>query len=444
MINIATPNPLRRFFTLWVVMALAGLLSACASTLPTTPSGPSTSGQGVARSNNAIANEFLSLVFETENGTRIPRLLRYEGAIRVNLDPDLQAYRRDLENVLQKIRSQSEIDIALGNGASVNIYVERVSAAALRRSYPTAACVVVPGVSSFSQFLRGDFPRWSRQTRLQKAAVFIPDNAPPYIVRACLNEEIAQALGPVNDLYLVADTVFNDDNVFNSLTDYDLLILRVLYHPQLSTGMSRTQAAPLVARILRGINPAGQIAGPLGQSNLSWKRQIETAMNSRNPRAARLRSAENAVQISRRLGDHRLAHSLLIYGRLNLQNRPDLAAPAFREAYSLSQRLLGPDNLRTALAGMHMAAVALSAERFGDVITLSTPALATAQRYDDPVLAAGLLGLRALAFAQLEQNSKAQAARLASAEQARYAFGNNATQIAAAQAQIDGLLPANN
>ncbi len=150
------------------------------------------------------------------------------------------------------------------------------------------------------------------------------------------------------------------------------------------------------------------------------------------------------MQRARRLGDHRLGHSLLIYGRLTLQSNPAAAAPAFQEAYSLSQAQLGPHNLRTALTGMHMGAVAMAAGRFDEVITLTTPALATARRFNDPVMSAGIQGLRALAFTKLGQNGKAEAARLDSLAQARYAFGNNAAQIAAAQAQIEGLLPRNN
>ena len=274
--------------------------------------------------------------------------------------------------------------------------------------------------------------------------MLIPDNAPPYIVRACLNEEIAQALGPVNDLYRISDTVFNDDNVYNSLTDYDLLILKLLYSPSLRNGMGQAAVRAALPALLAQANPAGQRNGRIASEDGRWKSLIETAMNSQNARAARLAAARSAVERARRFGDHRLAHSLIIYGRLTLRDQPQLAAPAFQEAYELNQTQLGPHNLRTALAGMHVAAVAVASGQFEAVITLTTPALATAKRFNDPVLVAGIQGLRALAFAQLGQNRAAASARLDSLAQARYAFGNNATQIAAAQAQIEGLMPANN
>jgi len=363
--------------------------------------------------------------------------------VRVSLDGALGAYRGDLQAVLAGMRQQSGIDIAMADGAA-NIRILHVPAAPLKQIYPTAACVVVPGVSSFAEVQRRQFPRWSRQTALNRAVVLIPDSAPPYIVRACLNEEIAQALGPVNDLYQVSDTVFNDDNVFNSLTTYDHLILRLLYSRELQSGMSQAAVRARLPALLARENPTGNRGGSASKSDARWKTLIETAMNGANPRPARLSAAEKAVARARRLGGHRLAHSLIIYGRLTLGNQPALAAAAFEEAYQLNLSQLGPNNLRTALAAMHVAAVAVKAGEFAAVITLTTPALATAKRFNDPVLQAGIQGLRALAFARLGQKRAAQAARVDSLAQARYAFGSNAAHIAAAQAQIEGLLPANN
>ena len=401
-------------------------------------------GTGVARSNTSIADEFVALMFATENGTRIPRLLKYETPVRVALDPALGAYRSDLEVVLGEMRSKSGLDIALSEGPA-QIRIEEVPAAALRRAYPTAACVVVPGVSSFSQFLRGDFPRWSRQQSLTRATVLIPGGSAPYIVRACLNEEIAQALGPVNDLYYVSDTVFNDDNVFNNLTDFDLLVLKILYSPELRSGMQEAAVRAQLPRLLARLNPAGNRgSAQTAQKDRRWQAVIETAMNTAVPRARRISAATRAIARARSLGDHRLIHSLIIYGRLTLREQPSLAAPAFQEAYTLAQNQLGPNNLRTSLATMHIAAIALEAGKFAEVITLTTPALATARRHNEPVIIAGIQGLRALAFLKLGQISLSEAARVDSLKQARYAFGNNAAQIATAQAQIEGLLPRQN
>ena len=80
---------------------LAGILSAC-----TVGGGPApvSTGAGISRANTVIADEFAALMFETENGTRIPRLLKYEAPIRVSLDPALAAYQGDLQAVLGRMR----------------------------------------------------------------------------------------------------------------------------------------------------------------------------------------------------------------------------------------------------------------------------------------------------------------------------------------------------
>lgn len=427
-------------FRKFLASGLAVLLAGCTSG-PGPVSAPS--GGGVARANSVIAEEFISYMFETEGGVRIPRLLKYEAPVRVSLDGALSAYRGDLHDVLQGIRQGSGVDIALSDGPA-HIRILQVPAKPFKSMFPTAACTVVPGVSSFRQVQRRQFQRWSQQTALMGAVVLIPDSAPPYIVRACLNEEIAQALGPANDLYRVSDTVFNDDNVFNTLTDYDHLILRLLYSSELHNGMGRAAVEARLPALLARENPAGQFEGTAARADLRWQSLIKTAVISSNPRSARLSAAQKAVARARRLGGHRLAYSLLIYGRLTLHDQPALAAPAFQEAYQINLATLGPDNLRTALAAMHVAALAIKAGEYDAVIRLTTHALAVAKRYHAPVLQAGIQGLRALAFARLGQNSAAEAARVDSLAQARYAFGEGAARIMAAQAQIEGLLPTNN
>ncbi|HIP23737.1 MAG TPA: hypothetical protein EYG79_09125, partial [Rhodobacteraceae bacterium] len=94
-------------FRKFLAMGLAALLAGCVG-----GSGPvsAPSGGGVARANSVIAEEFMSYMFSTEGGVRIPRLLKYEAPVRVSLDGGLGAYRGDLQSVLQGMRQQSGVD----------------------------------------------------------------------------------------------------------------------------------------------------------------------------------------------------------------------------------------------------------------------------------------------------------------------------------------------
>ena len=82
--------------------------------------------------------------------------------------------------------------------------------------------------------------------------------------RACLHEEIVQALGLANDHPEVRPSIFNDDGEFALLTEHDEHLLRILYDPRLEPGMSAAQAMPVVERIVAGMaldRPAARLAG---------------------------------------------------------------------------------------------------------------------------------------------------------------------------------------
>jgi len=82
--------------------------------------------------------------------------------------------------------------------------------------------------------------------------------------RACLQEEIVQALGLANDHPDVRPSIFNDDGEFALLTEHDEHLLRILYDPRLEPGMTAEEAMPIVRRIVAEIpldRPPAQLAG---------------------------------------------------------------------------------------------------------------------------------------------------------------------------------------
>lgn len=89
-------------------------------------------------------------------------------------------------------------------------------------------------------------------------SLFIPSDASPKEIRDCLHEEFAQGLGPLNDLYRLPNSVFNDANIHTILTDFDMMVLRATYAPELRSGMTRVEVAARLPAILRLINPAGE------------------------------------------------------------------------------------------------------------------------------------------------------------------------------------------
>jgi len=89
----------------------------------------------------------------------------------------------------------------------------------------------------------------------EKAVAVIRSEHPDVLRLSCLHEEMAQGMGLSNDSPVARPSVFNDDEEFALLTPHDEALLRILYDPRLSAGMSAAEAMPVVREI------AAELAG---------------------------------------------------------------------------------------------------------------------------------------------------------------------------------------
>jgi hypothetical protein len=435
-------------------LALAGL-AACAQAPGSRPEissvrfGPVIEPKGIARSNLDLAQDFLDLTFELESGEKVDHLLRYETPVRVHLaSPALAEYRPDLEALLARLRAEAGIDIAeTDDAAAAQIIVEAVPAAQIARVFPSAACFIVPGETDWRGFMRrrpGARVRWPEQTTLERAAIFLPLDTTPQDVRDCLHEEITQALGPADDLYRLPDSIWNDDNFHGMATRFDMTILRALYQPDLRSGMTRTEAAAALPRVLDRVNPQGRGVPrtPRSPESRAWGSAIERALDRHAPRGRRLEAPTVATQIAAEMRpvDHRLGVSLLTYGRLVLRTDPQAAAKSFAQAYDLFRRQFGADDVRTAQAAVHLAALALGTGQYEIAIALADRSLPAAQEGQNAILIAGLLSIKAEALVGLERPEEAQETRIDSLRWARYGFGDADGALAREQAQLAALM----
>ncbi len=437
-----------RTLTCVAVLLMSGCTVAPQADITSIRFAPVTRPVGVARSNADLGADFLDLTFALESGERLERLLRYEAPIRIHVaSASLAPYRVDLDALIGRLRTEAGLDIAFtGDADAAQLHIEAVPAAQLARIFPSAACFIVPGETSWAGFLRsrGNQLRWSAQSELQGAAIFLPTDTTPQDVRDCLHEELTQALGPANDLYRLPDTIWNDDNLHGTATAFDMLVLRVLYRPELGSGMDRDEVAARLPALLDRENPQGRTAPrqPRHPESRAWASAIETALSRDASRESRYRSARLATQIAAEMQpvDHRLAVSLLTLGRLTLRRDPVRAAEYFTEAYAVSRRRLGAEDLRTAHAAIHVSAVALAAGQNRVVVDLVERHAPAAVRGQNAVLLAGLLSLKAEALLALDEPEAAQAARLDSLRWARYGFGDADGALAREQAEITAVL----
>lgn len=367
----------------------------------------------------SLARDFMDLTFAMESGRGLETFSRFEGPVTVAMTGNIPATAsRDLGELIGRLQSEAGIDIRPTSGPAT-ITVEFASRSDLRRLAPTAACFVVPNVGSLAEYRRkrgSDAVDWAEVTERARAAVFIPSDTSPQEIRDCLHEELAQALGPLNDLYRLPDSVFNDDNFHSVLTGFDMAILRMTYSPSLASGMSRAEVA-------------ARVGGPVtagGGNPADWTRAIETALGRSGSLAARTAAAERALAIATAAGwqDSRLAFSHFAVGRLLAGSDPARAYDAFTRAGAVYARLPGGD-LQLAHVDMQLAVLALAGGLPEEAARLSDRAMPVVQSHKNAALLASLMLIKAEALDMLGNPSAAAALRMDSAPWARYGFGSD-------------------
>jgi hypothetical protein len=294
-----------------VAYALA-MLSACGTrTEPyRTAAMPAAEGFGAAvpaghtaYDNGSLADLFVRLTHGLETGSFRKVLQRFEEPVNVGITgPGSQDYVPFLQTFLEEIRREAQVPISLG-ARPHNLLIQFVPG---EEFLPEMAnqCMVVFGQPDW-QTLRAD-PRpfggeaTRRIDRQTEMSVLIPDTVEPYKVRECLLEEVTQALGTANDLYGVASTIFNDDNAHSWPTRLDYLMLKILYHPEMHSGLTREETRRRALKLLEELNPDGRNAPPLPPIQqtrfLQWRRALLSHENIEDGALATIVARQLAAQ----------------------------------------------------------------------------------------------------------------------------------------------------
>ncbi len=402
---------------LWLAVAAMGALAAC--DMPPPPAetaavvaqpmrmfdNPSPNTV-VRRANSDIAREFLDLSFALENGRRLQSMTRFEGPITIKFAGSVPSYaERDLDMLVARLRSEARIDIRrVPAEEPAKIVVEAVPSSQMALVAPSAACFVVPNATGWDDFRRNKRnirTDWAQITERSSVAIFLPNNVPPQEIRDCLHEEIAQALGPLNDLFRLRDSIFNDDNFNLVLQPFDMLVLRIYYSPELRNGMTRAQVSERLPALLAQLNPAGNglASDARPRTGRDWTRQIEIALGRGGSTQRRINAATRAIEIAdaRGYNDQRIGFSFLARARVSVQSNPEQAALDYATAYSIFYTLFGADDIHTAQTAVQMAWLALSAGAVDDALVFINGSIPAARRAQDAIMLFNLLALKAQA-----------------------------------------------
>ncbi len=385
-----------------------------------------------ARSNKNIAADFLSLHFALESGAELPVFTRFGEPITVRLTgtppPTMQT---DLSRLLTRLQREARIDIRQVPEGQANITIEAVSQKQIRRILPQAACFVVPNSSSLEEYRRDrrkSKSNWTELRSRERIGIFIPYDASPQEIRDCLHEELAQALGPLNDLYRLPDSVFNDDNFHTVLTGFDMLILRTAYAPELQNGMTREQVAAVLPGVLSRLNPRGDrvASQPVSETPRAWINAVQRALGAGAGSAKRLNAAKEAARIGQQQGwtDHRRAYPHYLMGRMGQFDDPEAAQRQYDIAMQYLKATPGTEVQRAHITAQ-TAAFALAQGKGSDALPELNNAIDVMTRSENAALLATLLLLKSEALRQSGQIDQARSVRLDSIGWARYGFGSD-------------------
>jgi hypothetical protein len=405
---------------------------------------PAPAQASAQRGNQEIVRDFLDLTFRMESGRAIPVLSRFEGPITVAMTGDVpEAAGPELARLMGRLRNEAGITLqGAAAGETASITIEFLPRNQMRRVVPTAACFVVPGVTSFEAYkaARGTAAvDWTQLTRRNHVAVFIPSDTSAQEVRDCLHEEVSQGLGPLNDLYHVPDSIFNDDNFRTVLTGFDMLILRAYYAPELQAGMNEAEVARRLPALMARLNPGGEGKGGTLKTIAprSWVAAVEQSFGLRggNAKAA----AEKMLSIAMAQGwrDARMAFSYYALGRAQITSDPVAAVQAFTEAGRIYRALPGGE-VHAAHVDMQLAAIALSTGQPGQAVQFADRAIPVVKQAQNAALLATLMLIKAEAFDAQGMAAEAKATRLDSLGWARYGFGSEA-QVRARMSEVAAL-----
>ncbi|PZR00061.1 MAG: hypothetical protein DI533_05470 [Cereibacter sphaeroides] len=132
-----------------------------------------------------------------------------------------------------------------------------------RRALGPAIKAALPGLSAIDTAGITDMPRstyclvyamsGTGKGGYTRAMAVIRAEHPDLMMLSCIHEEVTQGLGLANDSPVARPSIFNDDEEFALLTPMDELMLKMLYNPALRTGITESEARPIVDQLAAGL-----------------------------------------------------------------------------------------------------------------------------------------------------------------------------------------------
>jgi hypothetical protein len=194
-------------------------------------------------------------------------LLRWEEPVRIRVSfgasvrEDLRrADRARIGDYAARLSRVTGHTVRLSSG-DANLHVLVVSEAE-RRGLASRLPALVPGISpwmvrTISRMKPNHLcmvvaePHADPRRGYARAVAIVRAEHSDLMRTACIEEELAQAMGLPNDCEEANPSIFNDNQEYALLTRRDEILLGMLYSPSLASGMTAAEARPIVAAMAR-------------------------------------------------------------------------------------------------------------------------------------------------------------------------------------------------
>lgn len=202
-----------------------------------------------------IHDAFIQVVLKNEYGPQRLRVRKWQQPIKLWLeDPSPEAAQHislvhmqsahlasltGLRIEMAPSAAQANFFVLFSVAATWHADVARISGQARLTPPRNAACMFGIQTDAASQ--------------IKRAWVVIPvDHASEHrALLSCVVEEMTQALGLPNDADSVFPSIFNDKTPEALLTGLDVVLIQLLYQPQVKAGMTPMQVSPVVMQLLQ-------------------------------------------------------------------------------------------------------------------------------------------------------------------------------------------------
>ena len=157
----------------------------------------------------------------------------------------MRAIRRFIGTLENQISGLKVRIVNEGETANFNIYVVNRAnyIQTVREKVERRRTAKVPGKCLVKS-------KFSRAGMINSDAVIVSDEGEA-LFRRCLIEEILQGLGPLNESTSLSKSVFNDTSKHTRFTDFDRLILNMLYDDRIKNGASIRSVSKVLDDVLK-------------------------------------------------------------------------------------------------------------------------------------------------------------------------------------------------